>query len=129
MKRIAIPCLLLALSCQTSTVGEGRTMEECSDACWRIASANCGDVGSECIDGCLRNDVPPQAECAVEQQRYIDCFWQTSHYTCEPDRGTTPFECDDELSAARSCLGYDAGDAAADASGPADANNPSDAAD
>lgn len=128
--RVALGRLLLGssllLACQTGGDSRGRTIDECSTACWRIAGADCGDIGEECIDGCVRTDRPPPAECAAEQQSYFDCFWRAEIYTCDSEFGTLPTGCEAERSAARVCLGLtDASveDAASDA-GP---NNAADA--
>lgn len=102
----------VAAGCQTGAEGSGRSIDECSLACWRIANANCGDVGEECFDSCVRTD-PAYNECAVEQQQHTDCFWKTEAYRCDPDLGTLATTCDTERSAARACLGL--GDAGADA--------------
>jgi hypothetical protein len=108
----------VAAGCQTGAEGSGRSIDECSLACWRIANTNCGDVGEECFDSCVRMD-PSYSECAVEQQQYTDCFWKTEAYECDPDFGTLPTTCDTERSAARACLGLgdaSVSDAASDAS-------------
>ncbi len=109
----------LLIACQTSGDSRGRTIDECSTACWRIGAAACGDIGEECIDRCVRTDQPPPAECAVEQQSYLDCFWKAETYTCDTEFGTLPTGCGAERSAARVCLGVtDASveDASSDAS-------------
>lgn len=101
------------VACQTGADGSGRSVDDCSLSCWRIANANCGDIGEECFDRCVKTD-PTPAECATEQQQYTDCFWQTDFYTCDPDLGTLPTTCDDQRNAVRACLGL--GDASSDAS-------------
>jgi hypothetical protein len=106
------------IGCQTGANGSGRSIDDCSLACWRIANTNCGDIGEECFDNCVR-EAPTPAQCATEQLQYMACFWETDVYVCDPDFGTLPTTCDTERNAARACLGLgdaSAADAASDAS-------------
>jgi hypothetical protein len=120
----ALLCCIPA-ACQTGAEGSGRSIDDCSLACWRISNANCGDIGEECFDQCVRMD-PVRTECAVEQQQYTDCFWKTEAYRCDPDFGTLPTTCDSERNAARTCLGL--GDASPDDASTVDATLVDDAA-
>lgn len=93
------------LACQTSTGGDGSaTTEDCSAACAKIAAANCGDVGSGCVDACLR---PPPVEllgdCPEEQRAFFYCFWAAPSFTCDASSATTPLGCDEELAAVLEC--------------------------
>jgi hypothetical protein len=108
--------LLLAVACQTGSSSPGRTIEACSNACWLVAAADCKDIGSECIDLCLRGDVSEQAQCPEALQTYFDCFWETSAYTCDEENFTRPTTCDVELAEWRRCSAPDA--AALDAGNP-----------
>jgi hypothetical protein len=120
--------LLLHCACQSGGDTVGRGIDECSTACARIGYTNCGDVGEECIDRCVRVDLPVPAECPQEYQAYTNCFWLAESYSCDDHLGTVATGCDAELLAVRTCLGL--GDAsAADAAGSAvNAPAPGDAA-
>jgi len=77
----------------------------------------------------VREIVPPEVECAAARQRYLDCFWQTPAYVCDPELGTLPTDCDAEFAARNECLGLDLGDAAlVDAAGDSSATQTTDAA-
>lgn len=106
------PLLLLALlsvACHTGDSAPGRTIEDCAGACWLVAAANCQDIGSECVDVCLRGSVRPGTACAELHQEYLDCFWETPEYTCDAQGFTRPTTCDAEFDAWQQCRGADAG--------------------
>jgi hypothetical protein len=94
---------------------QGRTQEDCIDACWRLSSANCGDVGEECVDRCIRERVTPGTQCAHARETYANCFWKTPEYICDARFGSFPTDCDAEFAALHSCLGLGLADAASDA--------------
>jgi hypothetical protein len=105
---------LTATSCHSDD-GEARGLstEECSDACAKIAAADCGDVGSGCVDQCVHGPVlsvsASAGDCARVESAYFNCFWGAASYVCDARVGTLPVGCDDERSALQTCEGGAAG--------------------
>jgi hypothetical protein len=101
--------LLFAAAACKSDDGEprGLSTEECSDACAKVAAADCGDVGSECVDQCVHGPVPSVSgsagDCTRLESAYFSCFWGAASYTCDEKLGTLPVGCDDERSAVKAC--------------------------
>ena len=93
--------VLGALGCSSSAGGDAPSTSECSDACAKIAAADCGDIGAECVDRCVRQDA--DGECSAELQTYVDCYWRAEAYVCDDQRGTVAPSCEDELEAAETC--------------------------
>src|SRR5262245_20310593 len=119
---VVLVCVGLALACQTGASDPGgRTIDQCATACWKIGYSDCGDIGEECVDRCVRTDIPPPEQCPVEQQQYADCFWQAPAYVCHSTLGTVATGCDEALAAALSCLGLtDAGSSSSSGSSSPD---------
>ncbi|HTM44543.1 MAG TPA: hypothetical protein VL137_06285 [Polyangiaceae bacterium] len=107
--------LLIACTTKEGSADQGRTQEDCVNACWRLSSANCGDVGEECVDRCIRERVTPGTQCAQARQTYANCYWQTPAYVCDVRLGSYPTDCDAEFELLQKCLGTDLVDAASDA--------------
>jgi hypothetical protein len=97
---LALLSLSVAVACNSETGSLGPTTEECADACNRVGAADCGDIGSECVNACVHQTTP--AECAAEVGAYLKCFWSVERYRCQ--RGlTVPDGCTEESEAARAC--------------------------
>jgi hypothetical protein len=104
--------------CEAAGGEAGYSPEECSDACNRVAAANCGDVGSSCFDSCVSYpNAQHQGDCPLELKAYFDCWWQAGAYECDADERTQAVGCDTERSTYLTCWG-DAG--AGGASGASD---------
>lgn len=92
-------------SCKSSGGGaQGATTDECADACAKVAAADCGDIGAECVDSCLKHplgSVP--APCTDDVADFLDCFWVAEAYFCD-DLGTQAVGCDNQHQAALSCI-------------------------
>lgn len=123
--------LLAPFACQTGSgaAAQDRTTDECTDSCLALGAANCGDVGQQCVDQCLRGSTPsmaaPRGQCAVVETTYIDCFWSATAYACDEKLGSVPVGCDDQRAASKACesgaaSGGAAAAAGADAAGAAD---------
>jgi hypothetical protein len=97
--------------------------EECSDACARIAAADCGDIGSECFDTCAHQGMSDHGNegCSSEVAAYEVCFFGVGAYTCDAAGKTQPVGCDDERLSLLACVGG-AGAGGAGAGGEASAN-------
>jgi hypothetical protein len=107
--------------CEAAGGEAGYSPEECSDACARVAAADCGDVGSSCFDSCVSNpNAQHQGDCPLELKAYFDCWWQAGAYECDADERTQAVGCDMERSTYLTCSG-DAG-----AGGASGANGASD---
>lgn len=95
-----------SFSCKSSGGGGelGATTEECSDACAKVAAADCGDIGAECVDTCLKHPLGAvPAACTDEVDAFLDCFWVAESYFCD-DLGTQAVGCDNQHQAALSCI-------------------------
>jgi hypothetical protein len=103
---LALLSLYVAVACRSETGSLGPTTEECADACNRVGAADCGDIGSECVNACVQQITP--AECAAEVGAYLKCFWSVERYRCQ--RGlTVPEGCTEESEAAQVCAAAGAG--------------------
>src|SRR5882724_13313392 len=88
-------------SCQSDGGGSpaDRSTEDCSDACAKIAAADCGDVGSACVDQCVREPLfsaTASGDCQSVERVYFNCFWAAAAYACDETLGTVPVGCDDQ---------------------------------
>lgn len=88
-----------------SGAGGGRSTDECSDACAKVGAADCGDVGSECVEACVRASAPTKNICSAELLSYSDCFWSAASYVCDDVRGTTAPDCEEQLRKYQGCPG------------------------
>jgi hypothetical protein len=97
--------LFVVLSCKSGGSGvQGATTEECADACGKVAAMDCGDIGSECVDSCLKHPLGAvPAECTTEVAAFLDCFWVAEAYFCD-DLGTQATGCENQHQAALSCI-------------------------
>jgi hypothetical protein len=103
---IVMAALGAGISCKSSGGGgaQGATTEECSDACAKVAAADCGDIGAECVDSCLRHPIGAvPAACTTELAAFLDCFWVAEAYFCD-DLGTQAVGCDNQHQAVLSCI-------------------------
>jgi hypothetical protein len=101
-------------ACRTAAGGDPAfTNETCSDACARLAAADCGDVGSSCVSSCLAHpNASYAASCGVELASYLDCFWLAESFECAADERTIPVGCSTQLVAYEACRsGPDSGGA------------------
>jgi hypothetical protein len=95
--------------CEAAGGEAGYSPEECSDACNKVAGANCGDVGESCFDSCVSYpNAPYEGDCQLELKAYLDCWWAAVSYECDAHQRTQPVGCDAERSTYLTCAG-DAG--------------------
>jgi hypothetical protein len=112
-------CLLVAYGCDSGGGDYGPTTEECSNACAKIAAADCGDIGSECVDRCVKQGSANYGDyCVDETIAYQSCFFSAVGYECLDDR-TQPIGCDDERKLVQACVA----DATGGGAGPGGAAN------
>lgn len=117
--RKAVSLLILCLAgvwqgCEASSAGgdPSYSSETCSDACSRVAAADCGDVGEGCFDACVSFPTAQfQGDCQLELKSYFGCWWSAPAFACN-DALTTPLGCEEELETYSSCLSPGAGGAA-----------------
>lgn len=111
---------LVAPACESSSGGSDRgpSSEECSAACQRITAADCGDVGANCFDACVRYlDVAAANECSNELASYLGCFWAAEAFTCDADLHTQAVGCEEPLAAYVACSEGGGGGGSAGAGG------------
>lgn len=97
--------VLLAQGCATGSGNAAPTPEECSDACARIAAANCGDLGSQCFDTCVKQgSAAGSEECPAEVAAYESCFFAAAFFTCSDAGKTQPVGCDSERDVLLACI-------------------------
>ena len=105
---VSVALCLATPSCESDD-GRGpsdRSTEDCSDACAKIAAADCGDVGSACVDQCVRGPLfsaTASGDCESVERVYFNCFWAAVAYACDETLGTLPVGCDDQRDAVKAC--------------------------
>jgi len=100
--------------CEAGTGTPSPSPEECSDACARIAAADCGDIGSECFDSCVHQGTSDHGieGCSREIAAYEACFFAAASYTCDDEGQTQPVGCDEKHLTLLACVeGANAGGA------------------
>ncbi len=109
--------------------GSGYSSDECSDACNKVAAADCGDVGSSCFDACVSfPNAQYTGDCQLQLKGYFECWWKAELYSCDAKSQTQPVGCDPQRSTYLACTGEteaggnDAGGAGGSAGAPEDAS-------
>jgi hypothetical protein len=99
---------LAVLACSSGSA-IGLTSDECADACAKVAVVDCGDVGSECVDSCVRSSqLTAGQDCSAQLATYANCFWTAESYVCDDGHTTAP-GCAQQISAVHACQGGVAG--------------------